>query len=112
MLEYGCHVRDVFRIFDGRLALMLAEDGPVFDDWDQDATAVAERYDLQDPIVVADELATAAGALAERLDGVSGAEWERTGVRSNGSPFTVETLGRYMVHDPLHHLWDVSGSRA
>ncbi len=21
--------------------------------------------------------------------------------------FTVETFGRYLVHDPVHHVWDV-----
>src|SRR6476646_7589442 len=38
-LEYGAHVRDVLRIFDVRLRLMLAEDGPTYANWDQDATA-------------------------------------------------------------------------
>src|ERR1700679_3061803 len=41
-LEYGCHVRDVFRRFDGRLVLMLTQDDPLFPNWDQDATAVAD----------------------------------------------------------------------
>ena len=30
--------------------------------------------------------------------------WDRRGVRSNGSVFTVETLGRYHLHDVVHHL--------
>src|SRR5580658_4581177 len=47
-LEYGCHVRDVFVLFDRRLVLMLAEDHPTFDNWDQDATALEERYEEQD----------------------------------------------------------------
>ena len=49
MLEYACHVRDVFRRFDERLGLMLTEDDPLFPNWDQDATAVEARYDEQDP---------------------------------------------------------------
>src|ERR1700753_162927 len=40
-LEYGCHVRDVFRTFDYRLGLMLTEDDPLYPNWDQDETAVA-----------------------------------------------------------------------
>ena len=28
-------------------------------------------------------------------------------MRSNGTVFTVETLGRYHLHDVVHHLWDV-----
>jgi hypothetical protein len=46
-LEYACHVRDVFRKFDERLALMLSEVDPAFENWDQDATAIEDRYDLQ-----------------------------------------------------------------
>ena len=48
-LEYACHVRDVLRLYDQRLALMLTEDDPDFANWDQDETAVADRYDEQDP---------------------------------------------------------------
>jgi hypothetical protein len=109
-LEYGCHVRDVYRIMDGRLALLLSEDDPVFQNWDQDETALEERYDLQNPRIVAGELDDAAATYAERLDAVAPTQWERTGTRSNGSPFTVATLGTYSLHDVVHHLWDVSSS--
>ncbi|GAA3801675.1 DinB family protein [Cellulomonas soli] len=108
-LEYGAHVRDVMRVFDTRLALMLDEDDPLFDNWDQDATALAERYDLQDPAAVADELADAAEATAARFAGVGDDQWERSGRRSNGSVFTVRTLGQYFLHDAVHHLHDVRG---
>src|SRR6478609_10279375 len=106
-LEYGAHVRDVLRVFDGRLTLMLERDDPPFDNWDQDATALAERYDLQQPEVVADELADAAEIVADRFDQVRDEEWDRTGRRSNGSEFTVRTLGQYFLHDLVHHLHDV-----
>ncbi|QZN85555.1 DinB family protein [Cellulomonas sp. C5510] len=106
-LEYGAHVRDVHRVFDERLRLMLEEDGPQFPSWDQDATAVEDRYDLQDPGRVADELADAAAALAARFQTVRADQWERTGLRSNGSAFTVTTLGQYFLHDVVHHLHDV-----
>ena len=43
---------------------MLAEEDPLFANWDQDATAVAERYDEQDPALVAAELLEAAEVLA------------------------------------------------
>jgi hypothetical protein len=29
-LEYGCHVRDVFRLYDSRLEMMLEEDDPLY----------------------------------------------------------------------------------
>jgi len=61
-LEYGCHVRDAFRIGVLRLQRMLDEDNPTFDNWDQDETAAADRYGGQDPSVVADELVAAGNA--------------------------------------------------
>lgn len=106
-LEYACHVRDVFRLYDYRLGLMLTEDGPDFPNWDQDATAVEDRYNEQDPAVVVGELADAAAALAASFAKVEGEVWQRTGQRSDGAHFTVDTFARYMVHDPVHHLHDV-----
>lgn len=106
-LEYACHVRDVFRIFDERLRLMLETDDPDFANWDQDATAVEQRYDLQDPTAVADELLATAAACAARFDMVTPDDYGRTGNRSDGSRFTIDTFGRYFIHDPIHHLHDV-----
>lgn len=107
-LEYGAHVRDVFRVFDERLALMLREEAPTFTNWDQDATAVADDYGAQDPETVASELVRAAESVARAFEAVDDSELLRTGVRSDGSAFTVESLARYFVHDPIHHLHDVT----
>lgn len=106
-LEYGCHVRDVHRTMLGRVTLMLTEDHPTFADWDQDATAVAERYGEQDPAAVAVELTAASEEVAATYDAVPEGAWQRPGLRSNGSRFTVESLGRYHLHDAVHHLRDV-----
>lgn len=104
--EYACHVRDVCALFAQRITLMLDHDDPEFANWDQDATAVEERYDLQEPATVAKELALAAEQIAERIETVTA--WQRTGRRSNGWRFTVETLVVYFLHDLEHHLVDVS----
>jgi DinB superfamily len=106
-LEYGCHVRDVFRVFDERLRLMLDRDDPQFADWNQDASALAGRYGEQDPATVAAELLAAGETIAVRFDAVPDGAWSRPGRRSNGSTFTVESLGRYFLHDVEHHLHDV-----
>ena len=47
---------DVFRLFDERLRLMLEEDDPQFANWDQDETAIADRYAEQDPATVLRDL--------------------------------------------------------
>jgi hypothetical protein len=110
-LEYACHVRDVHRLFAVRLALMLEEDDPLFANWDQDVTALEERYDLQDPTVVAEELEQAAEEISGAFDAV-GDRWDRSGRRSDGSAFTVDTFARYYLHDIEHHTWDVTGRAA
>ena len=106
-LEYACHVRDVFRVYDERLRRMLTETDPHYDNWDQDATAVAERYREQDPAAVARELVQAAARLSERFDSVRDDDWYRTGTRSDGAHFTIDSFSRYLIHDPIHHLHDV-----
>lgn len=105
-LEYACHVRDVYALYDVRLHLMLDEDHPEFANWDQDETAVAERYWAQDPATVAGGLEAAAERLAASFDAVRGDQWSRPGRRSDGAEFTVDTFARYLVHDPIHHLHD------
>jgi SAM-dependent methyltransferase len=111
-LEYACHVRDVNRIFVHRVGLMLDEDEPTFANWDQDETAIAQRYAEQDPATVAAELLDAAEEVAERYESVPPDGWSRRGFRSNGSEFTVESIGLYHVHDIVHHAWDVRAAAA
>jgi hypothetical protein len=106
-LEHACHARDVFSLFDDRLALMLTQEDPVFLNWDQDATAVADRYGEQAPQIVASALWKAATSLADAFDRVAGSMWERPGRRSDGAAFTVESFGCYLLHDPMRHLHDV-----
>jgi hypothetical protein len=108
-LEYACHVRDVLGLYDERLHLMLDLDDPRYPNWDQDVTAAEERYGEQDPAVVSAELAAAAARIASSFDAVTGDAWQRTGTRSDGARFTIESFARYFIHDPTHHLWDVTG---
>ena len=107
VLEYGCHIRDVHRIFDQRVHLMLTEDDPRFPNWDQDETAIADDYPSHDTVVVAGELHAAAAAVADTYATVPADAWPRRGLRSNGSEFTVSSIARYHLHDIVHHAWDV-----
>lgn len=108
-LEYACHVRDVCRLMGHRIELMVATDGVRFANWDQDATAIQDRYWEQDPSVVADEIAVAADEAATIIEQVDGGVWQQRGIRSNGSQFTVASLVVYFLHDVEHHLADVDG---
>jgi hypothetical protein len=107
-VEYACHVRDVHRVFAGRVAAMLSTDDPEFADWDQDRAAVTGGYAGQDPEQVAGELVAEAARVTELYGAVRDDQWDRPGRRSNGSVFTVDSLARYHLHDVEHHLVDVS----
>lgn len=112
-LEYACHVRDLFDLYAERLALMLAEDDPTFANWDQDATAIAARYSESDPAAVADAVEAAGTRLADQFEVLTAEQWRRTGGRSDGARFTIDTFSRYLLHDPVHHVWDAEqGYRA
>jgi DinB superfamily len=108
-LEYAAHVRDVMRVYRLRLALMVETDDPLYPNWDQDETAVADAYNEQDPGVVATEIADIAAELASAFAALSPAQWQRVGRRSDGAGFTVSSMAKYMTHDLVHHRFDVSG---
>ncbi|WP_328411068.1 DinB family protein [Nocardia sp. NBC_00403] len=130
-LEYAAHVRDVCRIFAYRTAVAARVDAvdpgvpafdaqgldaaetadgvPVFSNWDQDETAIADRYGEQDPAIVAAELAEAADRVARALESVPASDRGFQVRRSDGSTFTVETLAGYFLHDVIHHVHDVRG---
>lgn len=109
VLEYGCHVRDVFALFDHRLSLMLTEDDARFDDWDQDKTAIEKDYANADPAEVGVELTAEGEQIAASFARVPEEDWGRKGTRSNGSVFNVLTFAQYFLHDVVHHLHDVDG---
>jgi SAM-dependent methyltransferase len=106
-LEYACHVHDVHQIYHDRVAQMLADDNPLFDNWDQDQAAVDGRYDGQLPSIIGPTLVASAYAMSDLYDSVPPLSWQRRGRRSDGHEFTVETLARYQLHDVVHHLHDV-----
>lgn len=108
-LEYACHVRDVCKVFTGRLELMLSRENPHFPDWDQDAAAIRGNYAGEDAARVARELAATGRVAAAAFGRVPESSWQRRGERSNGSAFTVQTLAQYFWHDLVHHLHDVRG---
>ncbi|GAA4698990.1 DinB family protein [Nocardioides nanhaiensis] len=109
-VEYGAHVRDVHRVFRERVALVLGHDDPEFENWDQDAEAVRGRYAQARPEDVATELVAAAHEAAQLYATAPGDAWSRSCRRSNGSRFTLASLGRYHLHDVVHHLHDVGGT--
>ena len=87
---------------------MLTVDDAQFANWDQDEAAVVGRYADQDPVAVAGTTPSRSRTAADLFDDLTPEQWQRPGRRSNGSVFTVETIGCYFLHDLEHHLHDVT----
>jgi hypothetical protein len=108
--EYACHVRDVCVLYAHRLHRMLTEDDPEYLNWSSDDASVEGRYDAVAPADAEAELNPALLALADAFDAVRDSEWVRPGRRSDGAVFTVDSFSRYLLHDVVHHGWDVTRS--
>jgi S-DNA-T family DNA segregation ATPase FtsK/SpoIIIE len=108
-LEYSCHVRDVLIVQRQRLALALREDCPTFVPMGREERAVRERYNEQDPKVVAAELMATAGAIARDFAAMDDAGWRRVGVYNwpERAERSMLWLGQHTVHEGEHHLADV-----
>jgi hypothetical protein len=109
-LEYACHVRDVLVVQRERVMLAQVELEPKFEPMRREERAVEQRYNEQDPRVVASELSAAGDALASTLDDLDDAGWQRMGWYNYPEPAlrSVEWIGVHTVHELLHHRTDLA----
>jgi hypothetical protein len=104
-VEYALHVAEVMDVFQERNYRMLTEDNPQFENWEQDQAA--EAYVGKSPADAVGALVGASERFGAVYDALRPDLWERSGRRADGYRFTVANLGRYFLHDNLHHLHDV-----
>jgi hypothetical protein len=109
-LEYACHVRDILRIQRERLELIQRETNPSLTPMGRDERVIEERYNEQEPDVVTHEVVDAARSLAERLEALDAAGWERTATYNypTAKLRSVEWIGAHTVHELQHHRLDIT----
>jgi hypothetical protein len=106
VVEYACHVRDVFATFTIRLHRISTEDGPALEPMFADLRAVRFRYNDADLDVVLAELGTyVAGFLDEAAATTA---WDRTATRRPGELRTARWLVRHALHEARHHTRDIT----
>jgi DinB superfamily len=109
VLEYACHVRDLHRVQRTRIARAGTEDQPDFASMRREERVTEERYNDQDPGVVAAEVTAAADDLARLLEALDDDGWARTGVYHwpTTEVRTVDWIARHTVHESVHHFSDI-----
>jgi hypothetical protein len=104
-VEYASHVADVMDVMQQRIFMMISEDDPTFASFDPDVAAAS--YATNSPEHAAALLTGASNRLGEVFDSMAPHLWGKTGKRGDGAAFNVLSLSQYMMHDNLHHLFDV-----
>jgi hypothetical protein len=105
-LEYGSHVRDIFRVSDDRVRSALARREPAEPVVDWEGRVAAASPDLERE-AVADDLDDAADSLATTLGELNADEWDLPGLTGRGREVAVVDLATIAVHEGSHHLLDV-----
>jgi hypothetical protein len=108
-LEYACHVRDCFALYDFRIRKVLREDRPVLASMRRDEVVAERGYNQQDPVAVAGEVAANGASLSSLLESIAGGQWERVGIRE-GEEISVAWMACNTVHEGRHHLLDLSSA--
>ncbi len=107
VVEYLCHVRDVYATYTIRLHRARTELEPVLEPMLNDLRARRFDYLHRDVEAVLDELqANAAGFRAEIARTPPGS-WERQVSRLPGERRTARWLVRQAAHEGIHHLRDI-----
>jgi hypothetical protein len=105
-LEYGAHVRDIFRTFDDRVRCALADTEPdeIEVDWEGKVATASASLERE---AVADDLDDAADSFAITLAELNDDEWRLPTITGRAKPVTVADLATMAVHEGSHHLLDV-----
>jgi hypothetical protein len=107
VLEYVCHLRDVFVTSTIRLHRAVTENAPVLEPMLNDLRARRFRYNERDIDAVLDDLAAAAAGLMDEVAEIASADWDRQVSRLPGEHRTARWLVRHAVHESRHHLHDI-----
>jgi DinB family protein len=106
VVEYACHVRDVFATFTIRLHRISTEDVPALEPMFADLRAVRFRYNDADLGSVLAELDVHVAGFLDEIAATTG--WDRTATRLPGELRTARWLVRHGLHEARHHTNDIA----
>jgi hypothetical protein len=106
VVEYACHVRDVFAQFTVRLHRISTEDVPALEPMFADLRAERFRYNDCDLHAVLAELDAYVAGFVDEI-GVT-TDWNRTATRRPDELRTARWLVRHGLHEARHHTRDIA----
>jgi hypothetical protein len=107
VVEYVCHLRDVFVVYTIRLHRARTEDRPVLEPMLNDLRARRFRYNERNVSAILEELRAASTGFQAEVERVSGDDFERLVWRQPDERRTARWLIRQAAHEGVHHLEDI-----
>jgi hypothetical protein len=108
VVEYVCHLRDVYATYTIRLHRARTEDRPVLEPMLNDLRARRFRYNERDVDAVLDELEATAAGFCDEIARNGPEDWDRTVTRLPGEQRTARWLVRQALHEGQHHVGDIN----
>ena len=107
VLEYACHIRDVYATTTIRLHRAVTESLPVLEPMFNDLRAMRFRYNERDVAGILGELEDNARGFDDEIAAVAEQYWDRQVMRLADEFRSARWLVRHAVHEGAHHLGDI-----
>jgi hypothetical protein len=107
VLEYACHLRDVFAVYAIRLYRTRTEEGPVLEPMLNDFRVARFHYNRRNLSAVLAELSDNVDGFTEEAARLRERDWDRIAVRLPGEERTARWLVRQAMHEGTHHVRDI-----
>lgn len=108
MIEYLCHLRDVYAVYTIRLYRTRVEERPVLEPMLNDLRAARFRYNNRRVEPVLEELEANLEGFFDEVDRVRDEGWDRVALRRPDEVRTARWMVRQAMHEGVHHLRDLS----
>jgi hypothetical protein len=108
ILEYVCHLRDVYAATAIRLYRTRTEDRPALEPVFNDLRATGFHYNSRNLPAVLDEMADNVDGIRAEVDRVPDGGWDRQATRRPDEVRTARWLLRQAMHEGSHHLGDIA----
>jgi hypothetical protein len=107
VIEYVCHLRDVYVSYTVRLYRTRTEHRPALEPMFNDLRANRFRYIDCDLAATLDELEAAGRGFCAEIARTEPDDWERSATRLPNEQRTARWLVRQAMHEGVHHLGDI-----